>query len=77
MSPDKSNDPKYLHFFVMDNMLSNFYHGDKNQDNEIIVSFKKDYYKVAKVLVVSRGYYSNPKLYGCSYKREKLVSFSE
>ena len=73
VSPDKSDESKYLSFFVMDNMLSNFYHGEKNIDGEILVSFKKDYYKVAKVLVVSRGYYSNPKLYGCSYKKETLV----
>ena len=69
-SPDKSSNANHLHFFVMDNILTNFYNGNSGND-EVVINFKKDYYKIAKVLVISRGYFSNPKVYGCNYNSER------
>ena len=71
ISASKEGATTQLNIFMMDNVFSNFYHGKPGVDGWIKIDFKKDYFKIAKVVFVSRFYGSNPVLYGCSYKKEE------
>jgi hypothetical protein len=53
----------------MDGVFSNFYHGIIQTDHWARIDFK-NYLKIAKVVLVSRFFGSNPVLYTCSTKME-------